>query len=235
MADHCREKLIRRHPHVFGERGGRDGAARWCATGTRSSARTSAAARSSASCRRTCPATLYARKVQKRAASGGREARTLDEALDEVVRSCERLAASRGRGNDEEVGELLFAAVQAAGALEVDPEIALRREAKRFRSRDRGVGAELSEIKNVHARQILDSRGNPTVEVEVTLASGAWGRAAVPSGASTGEFEAVELRDGGDAWDGKGVTQAVEQRQRRARRGGGGPRRRRPGGRWTAR
>ena len=67
----------------------------------------------------------------------------------------------------------------------------------------------MSEIKKVHARQILDSRGNPTVEVEVTLASGAFGRAAVPSGASTGEFEAVELRDGGDAYLGKGVTTAV--------------------------
>jgi enolase 1/2/3 len=67
----------------------------------------------------------------------------------------------------------------------------------------------VSEIKDVHARQVLDSRGNPTVEVELTLASGAAGRAAVPSGASTGEFEAVELRDGGDAYAGKGVTRAV--------------------------
>jgi enolase len=67
----------------------------------------------------------------------------------------------------------------------------------------------LSEIDKVHARQILDSRGNPTVEVDVVLKSGAAGRAAVPSGASTGEFEAVELRDGGDAWGGKGVTRAV--------------------------
>jgi enolase len=67
----------------------------------------------------------------------------------------------------------------------------------------------LSEIEKVHARQIVDSRGNPTVEVDVVLKSGAAGRAAVPSGASTGEFEAVELRDGGDAWAGKGVTQAV--------------------------
>ena len=68
----------------------------------------------------------------------------------------------------------------------------------------------MSQIEHVHARQILDSRGNPTVEVELSVASGAWGRAAVPSGASTGEFEATELRDGGDAWLGKGVTQAVE-------------------------
>ncbi len=67
----------------------------------------------------------------------------------------------------------------------------------------------MSEIERVHARQILDSRGNPTIEVDVLLKSGAAGRAAVPSGASTGEFEAVELRDGGDAWGGKGVTQAV--------------------------
>jgi len=61
----------------------------------------------------------------------------------------------------------------------------------------------------VHARQVLDSRGNPTVEVEVGLDSGAFGAAAVPSGASTGEHEAVELRDGGEEWLGKGVTRAV--------------------------
>jgi enolase len=67
----------------------------------------------------------------------------------------------------------------------------------------------MSQIEHVHARQILDSRGNPTVEVELSVKSGAWGRAAVPSGASTGEFEAVELRDGGSDWAGKGVTQAV--------------------------
>jgi enolase len=67
----------------------------------------------------------------------------------------------------------------------------------------------LSQIETVHARQILDSRGNPTVEVEIALRSGARGRAAVPSGASTGEFEATELRDGGDAYLGKGVTKAV--------------------------
>ena len=67
----------------------------------------------------------------------------------------------------------------------------------------------MSEIRRIHARQVLDSRGNPTVEVELTLASGASGRAAVPSGASTGEFEAVELRDGGEAFEGKGVNRAV--------------------------
>jgi enolase len=68
----------------------------------------------------------------------------------------------------------------------------------------------MSQIEHIHARQILDSRGNPTVEVELSVRSGAWGRAAVPSGASTGEFEATELRDGGSDWLGKGVTKAVE-------------------------
>ena len=67
----------------------------------------------------------------------------------------------------------------------------------------------MSQVETVHARQIFDSRGNPTVEVELALRSGARGRAAVPSGASTGEFEATELRDGGDAYMGKGVTRAV--------------------------
>ncbi len=68
----------------------------------------------------------------------------------------------------------------------------------------------MSQIEHVHARQVLDSRGNPTVEVELSVRSGAWGRAIVPSGASTGEFEATELRDGGPDWNGKGVTGAVE-------------------------
>jgi enolase len=67
----------------------------------------------------------------------------------------------------------------------------------------------MTAIADVHARQILDSRGNPTVEVDVRLESGALGRAAVPSGASTGVHEAVELRDGGSDYGGKGVTRAV--------------------------
>src|SRR6201991_5009888 len=67
----------------------------------------------------------------------------------------------------------------------------------------------MSQIETVHSRHILASRGNPTVEVEIQLRSGAHGRAAVPSGASTGEFEATELRDGGAAYGGKGVTKAV--------------------------
>ena len=68
----------------------------------------------------------------------------------------------------------------------------------------------MSLIIEIHARQIFDSRGNPTVEVDVITENGVLGRAAVPSGASTGEHEAVELRDGGDDYMGKGVTKAVE-------------------------
>ncbi|MGI5939870.1 MAG: phosphopyruvate hydratase [Thermoleophilia bacterium] len=68
----------------------------------------------------------------------------------------------------------------------------------------------MTTILSVYGRQILDSRGNPTVEVDVELAGGARGRAAVPSGASTGSFEAVELRDGGEAYGGKGVLTAVQ-------------------------
>ena len=67
----------------------------------------------------------------------------------------------------------------------------------------------MTTIAEVHGRQVLDSRGNPTVEVDVVLESGAPGRAIVPSGASTGVHEAVELRDGGAEWGGKGVSQAV--------------------------
>jgi len=67
----------------------------------------------------------------------------------------------------------------------------------------------MSDIEHVAGREVLDSRGNPTVEVEVVLASGATGRAIVPSGASTGQFEAVELRDGGARYGGKGVLTAV--------------------------
>jgi len=68
----------------------------------------------------------------------------------------------------------------------------------------------MTAILDIHGREILDSRGNPTVEVDVTLETGAFGRAAVPSGASTGTFEAVELRDGGDRYLGKGVCRAVD-------------------------
>ena len=67
-----------------------------------------------------------------------------------------------------------------------------------------------NKITNVFARYVLDSRANPTVEVEITLDDGSWGRAAVPSGASTGTLEAHELRDNSKEFNGKGVTKAVE-------------------------
>src|SRR5215218_10063339 len=67
----------------------------------------------------------------------------------------------------------------------------------------------MTTIEHLVGRQVLDSRGNPTVEVEVFLASGATGRAIVPSGASTGQFEAAELRDGGERFMGKGVLTAI--------------------------
>ena len=77
-----------------------------------------------------------------------------------------------------------------------------------------------TSIANIHAREILDSRGNPTVEVDVDLEGGARGRAAVPSGASTGEHEAWELRDGDKKrYGGKGVLRAVDERERQNRSG----------------
>src|SRR5216684_8922174 len=73
-----------------------------------------------------------------------------------------------------------------------------------------------TKITRVHARQVIDSRGNPTIEADVTLDSGAFGRAAVPSGASTGEHEALELRDGdAERYLGKGVEQAVQSVEER--------------------
>ena len=87
----------------------------------------------------------------------------------------------------------------------------------------------MTRITEVRGRQVLDSRGNPTVEVDVRLESGAAGSAIVPSGASTGVHEAVELRDGGAAWGGKGVTRAVANVNERAARGRHRSRRRRPG------
>src|ERR1700740_2082337 len=68
----------------------------------------------------------------------------------------------------------------------------------------------MTSIADIHAREILDSRGNPTGEVEVTLETGVMGRAAVPSGASTGAHEAIEKRDGGPRYGGRGVRQAIE-------------------------
>src|SRR5207248_3286737 len=96
-------------------------------------------------------------------------------------------------------------AARSRGRPHVD-RAAARRAGRVLRLRQ---GIDVSAIEAVHGRQVVDSRGNPTVEVDVRLDSGAVGRAAVPSGASTGAHEAVELRDGGPEWGGKGVTRAV--------------------------
>src|ERR1700684_1801338 len=86
-----------------------------------------------------------------------------------------------------------------------------RRARLKDRLRHRISRSDMTEIVAIHAREILDSRGNPTVEADVLLAGGAMGRAAVPSGASTGEHEAVELRDGDKGrYLGKGTLKAVE-------------------------
>ena len=87
----------------------------------------------------------------------------------------------------------------------------------------------MSTIEAVHARQILDSRGNPTIEVDVRLVEGQVGRAAVPSGASTGVFEAVELRDGGSEYLGKAVGKAVANVNGEIQKSAGGIRHDRPG------
>ena len=177
--------------------------------------------------------------MQQRAKAVGFEYPALDGALadldDELRELKDDLASPERRA--EEVGDVLFAAVNVARKLDVDPELELRRASERFRRRvevaeqlarengedwsalpleqqdryfDRAKETTgMSSIADVRARQILDSRGNPTVEVDVLLESGAFGRAAVPSGASTGVHEAVELRDGGSEYGGKAVTSAV--------------------------
>ena len=103
--------------------------------------------------------------------------------------------------------ELLETIRSAAGeALAVD-----RRPKLNDRLQHRIVRTDMTEIVAIRAREVLDSRGNPTVEADVILESGALGRAIVPSGASTGEHEAVELRDGDKShYSGKGVLQAVD-------------------------
>ncbi len=258
VAEHCTEKLIRRHPHVFGEaeaRSAQEVLRNWDRIKQDEPGRERGLF---GEVPENLPGPLYARKVQRRAATSGFDFPDVDPALQAVKDELEELEAAHDRDERfHELGDVLFAAVNVARKLRVDPELALRAAADRFRtetdgrrersciagpelersqprpaagllrpgSAERGRGAgestelwriatEMSQIEHVHARQILDSRGNPTVEVELSLRSGAWGRAAVPSGASTGEFEATELRDGGSDWMGKGVQQGGRERQR---------------------
>ena len=235
-------KLVARHPHVSASTRPRP-PARVRTAGRSSSATRKGARGSSTTCPRAAGA-LYARKVQQRAKSAGFEYPDLAGALADFEDELRELAAScRADPRPEtapervasELGDVLFAAVNVARRLNVDPELELRAAAKRFRARvepavelaaadgkmgcasarragrvlRQGKGAGMTTIAEVHGRQVLDSRGNPTVEVDVVLESGPLGRAIVPSGASTGVHEAVELRDGGTAWGGKGVSQAV--------------------------
>ena len=148
-------------------------------------------------------------------------------AAEAAVAGIERLERLRSRGADASpasdagaraeieslIGDLLFSVVDLARRLRCDPSWRCERppiaSPPRSPSRERLPRLSMTAITDVHARQILDSRGNPTVEVDVRLEGGASGSAAVPSGASTGEFEAIELRDGGEAYDGKGVATAV--------------------------
>ena len=136
VADGCREKLIRRHPHVFGDRAvetAGDVLRNWNEI-KRQDERGGAIF---GELPENLPATLYARKVQKRTESAGFGGRHAGEALAEVRRSCEGFQSARWDSDErsfEEIGRLLFAAVEAAGALGVDPEIALRREAERHRA-----------------------------------------------------------------------------------------------------
>ena len=208
VADHCRQKLIRRHPHVFGEREAETAGEvlrNWDADQARRG-------RGGRGLRRRARRSCRPRSTRKKVLSG----------LEPPGATASR---SRGRSRGPTAGRGARSRWRAGARSTPSSRCGAAADSG---ADDRRRSAS-ERIEQVHARQILDSRGNPTVEVDVLLESGASGRAAVPSGASTGEFEAVELRDGGDAWAGKGVTRAVanvngEIADARARQ-----RRRRPG------
>ena len=249
VARNVHEKLVRRHPHVFGDAEART-AGRVRANWERIKSEEEGREGIFHDVPGALPSLLYARKVQRRAASINFEYPDTTGALADLEDELRELKAALAEAGEtaaetepdphvaEEVGDVLFAAVNVARRLNVDPELALRwtsdrfvarveraealagEEGKEFASlglveqdrvlRPRQGGVAVSAVKDVHARWVLDSRGNPTVEVDVRLESGAFGRAAVPSGASTGVHEALELRDGGSEWGGKGVSRAVE-------------------------
>ena len=172
VADHCREKLIRRHPHVFGER-----AAETAGDVVRNWQEIKREQEQGGDVFGHLPGDASVHDLCEEGAEAGEFRRA------RVERSRGRSRGPPpGRGTRSGGGRGGPRAQPAGGGRQVPRP---------------GGGGRLSDIETVHARQIVDSRGNPTVEVDVLLASGASGRAAVPSGASTGEFEAVELRDGG--------------------------------------
>ena len=238
VAREVHAKLVRRHPHVFGDADARTPGRvreRWEALKTEQEGREGIFH----DVPEALPALLQSRKVQRRAAVVGYDWPDLAGPLAKVREELAELEEASARAGEpapetepdrdvfHELGDVLFTVVNVARRLNVDPELALRATTRRFTTRvehcrrsgrvggsglakprprragrvlrAREGGASMSEIARVHARQLLDSRGNPTLEVDVTLASGALGRAIVPSGASTGEHEAVELRDGDPA------------------------------------
>ena len=167
VAERCREKLIRRHPHVFGDaQAGTAGEVlrNW----DRIKSETEGAG-PFGDLPETLPSTLLREEgpaPRGRAPEGA-------PAVPAVADADESLHGAEGRDRRfEAAGELLLAAVAAAVDAGADPELALRAAADRYVNRAQEARAQVSEIEQVHARQILDSRGNPTVEVEVTLASG---------------------------------------------------------------
>ena len=245
VADHVHAKLVRRHPHIFGEvevDGAGEVLKNWDQIKKGEDGREPGIF---GDVPENLPGPLYALKTQRRAASTGfdfdhvpyehvRDELSELEAATDARRGLPRARRRAVRGGQRRAQAEGRSGARAARLGRALPRPRRGRRAARGGQRPRsgtsstptlrwGTTREpgsawaaayrgpptMSQIESVHARQILDSRGNPTVEVEVQLRSGAHGRAAVPSGASTGEFEATELRDGGDAYGGKGVTQAV--------------------------
>ncbi len=239
VAEGTSEKLVRRHPHVFGEAEASDSSEvlrNWDTIKREVEGR--GADDPFADVPENLPGLLYARKILRRADSRGRSAtRRSGEPRDADER-----ARSAKPCSSWSVARASSASTPSSRCERRPGGCATGRGSRRRNWQNHALHGTMSTIENIHARQILDSRGNPTVEVDVRLESGALGRAAVPSGASTGEFEATELRDGGDEFGGKGVTRAVgnvndaiaEGAHRRPRHRPGGARRDALRARWHA-
>ena len=242
VAEHCRQKLIRRHPHVFSDTQVADAGEvlrNWDAIKADEPGRERGVF---GEVPENLPALLYARKLQRRAATAGlypsaRPSGRIERGWSRWRRSAAEVRLARiergasaggarrqtpmariGNPSTRSASACLRSSTRRAWRTSIPSWLCVRRHSDFARVSDprrqwtTRVGTPrraMSQIERVHARQILDSRGNPTVEAEVVLRSGVHGRAAVPSGASTGEFEATELRDGGERWQGKGVTRAV--------------------------
>ena len=284
VADGIREKLVRRHPHVFGDAvlhdagagarplgadqaraGGPRGhlprrarrAARRCCTPARCSAARPPSASTGSAYADAWPAIAEevgelaaalaehgAAGVEPRAGRAATRPATCCSPSSTCCASRASIRSSRCAPSARRFRAPRRAGGGARGARWERFPTARAGRAGRLLSTRQGLreGPHVTSIEAVHGRQILDSRGNPTVEVEVVLESGARGRAAVPSGASTGQWEAVELRDGGTAFGGKGVGKAVAHVNGEIADAIDGPRRARPArdrrraaASWTAR